>query len=253
MGARQIGTDLDFSLVAQILNARLHNVTTTARNTLASTLNGSNEGLIVYDTTENQIYVWDGSAFVPTKVQGAMVYKGTKTSLTVAPTNPETGFTYVFTGTAGTLTWAGQTFNPDANVESGDVLIYRGSNVWDIIEGNDVQATETQLGNIRLASQAKVNAGVDAEDAVTSATLNGFVTSKAFAKTYFNNTVNITALTPLTITHNLGLQNKSSFVCSVKDSQGSEIVLDIDSNDSNSILLTSVVAFNNLSVTIIGF
>lgn len=253
MGARQVGTDLDFSKVAQILNARVHNLTTTERNTLAGTLNGANTGLHVYDTTEKQPYYWDGSAFVPTKVQGAMVYKGTTNSLTTAPSNPETGFTYVYTGTAGTLTWAGQTFSPDANVEVGDILIYRGSNTWDIIEGNDVQATETQLGNVRIASQAKVNAGLDQNDAVVSSTLNGYVQAKAFAKTYFNNTVNLVALTPLTVTHNLGLQNKSSFVCSVKDSSGSEIVVDVDANDANSILLTSVVAFSNLSVTIIGF
>ena len=250
---RQVVTNLDFNKVLQLLNVRVQNLTTTERNSLASTLNGANIGLHVYDTTEKQPYYWDGSAFVPTKVQGAMVYKGTVTSLTTAPVGFEVGSTYVFTGTAGTLTWAGQTFSPDANVEVGDILIYRGSNTWDIIEGNDVQATETQLGNVKLAPQATVNAGTNTTDVVTPATLNGFVTNRAFAKTYFNNTVNITALTPLTITHNLGLQNKNSFVCSVKDSNGSEIIIDVDSVDTNSITLTAGIALSNVSVTVIGF
>lgn len=147
--ARQVGVDLDFSRVAQILNARLQNVTTTERTTLAGTLGGANIGLFVYDTTEKQIYIWDGSAFQPTKVQGALVYKGTATSLTTAPVGYQIGSTYVFTGTAGMLTWAGQTFSPDPDIEVGDILIYRGGDIWDIIEGNDavasVQATALKV------------------------------------------------------------------------------------------------------------
>lgn len=107
MTSRQIYVDLDFNKVAQILNARLHNLTTTERNTLANTLDGTHVGLVVYDTTEKQIYTWDGSVFLPTKVQGAMVYKGTVTSLTTPPADFDIGYTYVFTGTPGTLTWAG--------------------------------------------------------------------------------------------------------------------------------------------------
>lgn len=253
MASREIYTDLDLVKVSQILNTRLHNVTTTERNTLAGTLGGANEGLIVFDTTEKQIYLWDGSVFLPTKVQGAMVYKGTVTSLTTAPAGFEVGFTYVFTGTAGTLTWAGQTFSPDADVEVGDVLIYRGSNIWDIIEGNDDVATETTRGNIAIATQAEANAGTVTDKAIVPSTLSGYKTAKAIPSVYFNNAVTVAALTPLTITHNLGLQNKNSFVISVKDVDGSEITVDVDSATVNTLTLTSVVAITNLSVTVIGF
>ena len=250
--AKQVGVDLDFSLVAQILNARLHNVTTAQRTSLGNSLTGSNTGLVVYDTDENQIYTWDGSQFLPTKVQGAMVYKGTHTSLTTAPANPEIGFTYVFTGTSGTLTWAGQTFSPDADIEHGDILIYRGTDIWDIIEGNDDIATETSAGNVYLATQAEVNSG-SGNDVVTATTLNGYRVAKALASVYFINSVNLAALTPLTITHNLGLQSKNSFVISVKDSAGSEIIVDVDSDTVNTLTLTAVTAINGASVTVIGF
>lgn len=252
MPVKEYYHDLDLVKVGQLINTRLHNVTTTQRNALASTLAGANEGLVVFDTDENQIYIFDGSVFLPTKVQGAMVYKGTVTSLTTAPAGAETGFTYVFTGTPGTLTWAGQTFSPDPDVEVGDVLIYRGGNVWDIIEGNDDIASETVAGNIRLATQSEVNAGAVTDEAVTPATLAGYASNKQLGRSYFA-TVNIAALTPFTVTHNLNLSNKDAFVVRTANSSGSEISLDVDSVDANSLTLTAAIALSNVRVFVIGF
>lgn len=193
--ARQVGVDLDFSLVAQILNARLHNVTTSQRTSLGNSLTGSNTGLVVYDTDEKQIYTWDGSQFIPTKVQGAMVYKGAHTSLTTAPANPDIGFTYVFTGTAGTLTWVGQTFSPYADIDHGDVLIYRGADNWDIIEGND-GSSANYFTNIAVTGQntvvadqandtltlvAGTNVAITTDDVTDTITIsNTFVATNAF-------------------------------------------------------------------------
>lgn len=252
MATKEFYHNLDLVKVSQIINTRLHNVTTTQRNSLAATLNGTNEGLIVYDTDEDQIYVWNGTTFLPTKVQGAMTYRGTVTSLTTAPAGFDVGSTYVFTGTPGTLTWAGQTFSPAADIEVGDILIYRGSNIWDIIEGNDTPASETTLGNIRLATQTEVNAGTVPDEAVTPATLTGYVSAKKLPRSYFA-TVDITALTPFTVSHNLALSNKDAFVVRTATSNGSEASFDVDSVDANSFTITSAITLTGIRVFVVGF
>lgn len=251
MADRSIYVDLNFEKVNQIVNARLHNVTTSQRNSLAATLGATNEGLIVYDTDEDQIYVWNSTTFIPTKVQGAMTYKGTVTSLTTAPVGFDVGSTYVFTGTPGTLTWAGQTFSPTSNIEVGDILIYRGSNTWDIVEGNDVAATETVSGNVTLATQGDVNNGTG-NGVVTATTLSAFVNSRKLAKTYFAS-VDLAALTPFTVSHNLGLSNKDAFIVRTATSNGSEVSFDIDSVDTNSFTVTSGVALTGVKVFVTGF
>jgi hypothetical protein len=48
MALQKIYVDYDFNK-NQILNAKLHPVSTTERTTLASTLNSTDKGLIVYD------------------------------------------------------------------------------------------------------------------------------------------------------------------------------------------------------------
>jgi hypothetical protein len=207
--------------------------------------------LIVYDTDEDQIYVWNGTTFIPTKVQGAMTYKGTVTSLTTAPAGFDVGSTYVFTGTPGTLTWAGQSFSPSANIEVGDILIYRGSNTWDIVEGNDIAATETVAGNVTLATQGDVNNGTG-NGVVTATTLSAFVNARKLAKTYFA-TVDLAALTPFTVSHNMGLSNRDAFVVRTATSNGSEVSFDIDSVDTNSFTVTSAVALTGVKIFATGF
>jgi hypothetical protein len=52
----------DIDLVRnQLLNAKLHPVQSSARTALGSSLNSNDEGLLVYDTTLDQFYVWDGN------------------------------------------------------------------------------------------------------------------------------------------------------------------------------------------------
>lgn len=105
----------------------------------------------------------------------------------------------------------------------------------------------------QVASQSEVNAGLDTTHPVVSSALNSFVTTKAFAKTYFNSDVSTVANTPLAVTHNLGLQNKDAFIVSIKNSLGSEVSVGVDSIDTNTLTITSAIGLSNLKVCIIGF
>jgi hypothetical protein len=50
MAAKEFYHDIDLVKVSQLLNFRVHNITTTDRGTLGGTLSGSHTGLTVYDT-----------------------------------------------------------------------------------------------------------------------------------------------------------------------------------------------------------
>lgn len=54
----------DINLVKnQLINAKLHPVSTVERTALVSTLNSNDQGLIVYDKDETFFYGWDGNEF----------------------------------------------------------------------------------------------------------------------------------------------------------------------------------------------
>lgn len=254
MAIRDYYTDLDLQKVSQLVNTRIQNITTANRTILAGTLNTTNIGLIVFDTDLLQNFIWSGSAFVSgvAPIAGAMNYQGAYASLTTTPASPLVGYVYVITA-SGTLTWATQTFNPSAIVQVNDQVVYRGSNVWDVLQGNSIETTNTSLGVSQVATQAEVNAGTDTTHAVVSSTLNSFVATKAFGKVYFLSAATTVANTPLTITHNLGLQNKDAFVVSVKASNGSEVSVDIDSVGVNSCTITTAVALSGATICVIGF
>lgn len=257
MAQKEFYHDINLLRVSQLKDFRVHNLTTTERDTLAAALGAANEGIHVWDTTEKRQYYWDGATFVPgvsqSAVTGGMVYKGAISDSATAPVSPEVGFTYVWQGGEATLTWAGQTFSPDAQVSNGDQIIYRETNTWDVFQADVDIATETEAGIAEIATQAEANAATADDKIITPAKLQGFVVARGFAKTYFAGAVNTTALTPFTVSHNLGLQNKDSYVISVKDSASSEIMVDVDSVDSNSLTITTNVSTTNLKVTVIGF
>lgn len=55
--------DIDLA-TGQLINARLHPVTTTERNTLASSYNSGDEGVTVYDITLDTFFVWNGNQWI---------------------------------------------------------------------------------------------------------------------------------------------------------------------------------------------
>ena len=240
--------DLDLVRVSQLKQARIQNITTADRTTLGGSLGGTNTGFIVYDTDLDNLYTWDGSAWDPvgTTISGAMTLKGVVAHNAAEPGSPATGDYYIF-NSAGQNTW-----ESDETVEAGDMVIWDGTN-WQYINRNVYAATETLAGKIEIATTAETNAGSDDTRAVTPSKLAGYASNKAFAKTYFASSVSVTANTPFTVTHNLGLQNRNAFIINVMNSSHSAISVDVDSTDANNLTITSAVSLTGLSITVIGF
>ena len=228
MAEKPIYTDLNGQKINKLVDFRLNPLTTALRTTLAGTLNATHEGLPVFDTDLNQMFYWDGAAFVSgvSPVTGAMTYKGAYSNLTTEPASALVGDTYVFTS-AGTLTWAGITFSPSAVVQINDLVIKRSATEWDVIQGNSVNASESLAGIIELATQSETNTGTDDVRAVTGITL--------------------VANTGFTISFPTTASNKDAFIVSVKDSTGSEIILDVDAVNTAGFTITSSVAATGIT------
>lgn len=252
MTAKEYYHDLDLVKVSQLLNGRIHNVVTAQRNALGSTLDGTHKGLIVYDTDLNNLYTWDGTQFSApaASVPGAMVYKGAITDDVNAPSGFDVGYVYVWNTASATLTWAGQTFNPDNKVQQGDQIIYRGSNIWDVYQADLNPASQTEAGYSRFATQSEVNAGTATGIGIEPSTLQGKLNTGLYVKQYFV-TANVTALTPLTVTHNLNLVDRDAFTINTMLTN-SQVSVDVDSVDANSLTITSLVNLTNLKITVQG-
>lgn len=247
MATKSYYHDISLERVSELKNARIHNISTADRTTLGGSLSGTSTGLLVYDTDIEAYYFWDGSAWqaVSGLVSGAMTFKGVVAFDAAEPGSPAIGDYYVFS-TAGTNTW-----NTSDVVQIGDSAIWDGSN-WQFMQGNTLAASEAIAGVIEIATQSETNTGTDDTRAVTPAKLSSWATTKTFAKTYYS-THNLTANTPLTVTHNLSLQNRNAFTINVMDPEHSQISVDVDSVDANSLTLTSAVSITGAHVTIIGF
>lgn len=254
MAKKEFYHDIDLVKVGQLVNSRFENVTDATMSTLAGTLGADNKGLVVYNVDQLALYIWNGTAFVEQAVEiaGDLIFKGVVDASATLDGQVEkiTGYQYVV-GTAGTLSATGVTFEPSAVAEVGDVFFFTAPDKAYVIQRNDLYATEGQSGNIRLATQAEVNAGVEATEAVTPATLQGKLDNGKYTSAYFAS-VNLAAATPLTVTHNLGLQDRDAFTVNTMFGN-SQISLDVDSVDANSITLTSLVALTGVKVTVVGY
>jgi len=255
MAVKQFYHDIDL-VNGQFLNARIHNVSNSGEATLAGALSAAEAGFQIYNTDIGALKIWNGVTFdqVAASVAGDVVFYGVVTDLSSSgnPPTEAAGAQYVVGAVSGTLAWTGITFNPTAEVEEGDVILYTSATEAYILQRNDVYASETTAGNIRLATQAEVITGAVTDEAVTPATLAGWSTTNAFAKVY-TATVSLADNTAFTVNHGLALANKDAFVINVMDSSGSQISVDVDSVDSNNLTLTARPAVANVIVTIIGF
>ena len=72
MAVQKIYVDYDFNK-NQILNAKLQPVTTVERNALASGYNSGDAGIIVYDTTLQLVFSWDGNQWDQVSISSTQI------------------------------------------------------------------------------------------------------------------------------------------------------------------------------------
>lgn len=262
--SKQFYHDIDLVKIGQLVNARLQNVTDAEMSALAATLGVANKGLVVYNTTQSAQYSWDGAVFKATSIElaGDLVFKGVvDASVTLdavggatptpAQVEPVSGYQYVV-GTAGTLTAAGVTFSPSAVAEVGDVFFFTSPTQAYVIQRNDAEATETVLGNVRLATQAEVSAGAQATEAVTPATLAGALVANKYVKQFFA-TVDIPAgITGINVIHGLKLKDPAAFQLNTVDAAGNVVSFEADAIDVDTLRLRSFTALTGVKVTVQG-
>lgn len=235
----------NYGKVGAIIDAQHNPLTTTARNTLGGTLNATHKGLFVWDTDLNAPYWWNGSDWATVSGgQSGLTPKGSVAFNAAEPGSPVVGDLYVFTS-AGTNTWEGPT-----PVQIGDQAWWNGT-TWEFLQGNVLAASDTVAGVVELATDAEAVTGSDTARATTPANVAAREASRKLARVYFNSGVTTVADTPLTITHNLGLQHRDAYTLSFKVGN-SEVDVDTDSIDVNSCSITSNVALTG-SITVIGF
>jgi hypothetical protein len=234
-----------------ILKDWLINPLTTADKTaLGLTLGTVNKGLQVFDTDLLVTQVWSGTAFVSgvAPLIGAMTYKGSTSSLTTEPASAVIGDTFVYTGTAGDLTWAGITFTPSSTVQSGDIIIKRSASEYDIVQGNAIQATETVQGTAKIATQSITNTGTNDTDVITALKLEQKLVNRTTPKAFLTTGISVTSGVAFTITFPTVSSNKDAFICSVKDSGGNEVICDVDAVSTASYNITSDLTLTGLTV-----
>ena len=193
MATKKFYHDIDMLNVGELKGARLQNITTSDKTTLASSLGAGNVGLQVWDTDLDAPYIWDGSAWIRDAlvVTGSIIYKGTINPTNADSVSKESGSQYAV-DTAGTLTATGVTFSPSGVVEVGDIVLFTSATEASVFQRNTEEATETSLGIVELATQTEVNTGTDTSKVITPATLEG---SELFTVTAPGTTINTTAQT----------------------------------------------------------
>lgn len=231
-----------------LIGAKIYPLPTSSRTALS--LVSDDEGLLVFDTTLNTLYAWNGTAWqaaVPT-VTGGLILKGGIAANATEPATPAAGDLYVFTS-AGTTSWT-----PAATVEVGDQAYWDGT-AWQYIQTNIGQATTGTVGYVQLATQSEVNTGSSSSLVVTPATLAGYVPANSLTlrpvRRYSTIITSLVANTPSTVTHGLALNAAAEVGVSCYQG-GSQIFLAVSPVDANSITVTSNLTLSNITVVCLG-
>ena len=169
--------------LGQLVGARIQNVTSAGRLLLEGQLaqlenstGVSRAGNIIFDVEEQALFIYSGATqkYEPVSfdLEGDVSYQGP-----ITPANADTeevvaskGFQYVVTQ-SGTLSKTGVTFQPNATVEVGDIVLFWDSSLAYVLQTNFGPATTEKRGHVEIASQEQFDSGVG----------NGIVTPAVFA------------------------------------------------------------------------
>ena len=176
MATKQFFHDIDLVKVGQLVDARIQNVSDGEESALASSLSGSNAGLVVYNTTTTTLKIWDGSEFksVSSDIDGDIVFKGVinPTNLASKVSGAKKGFQFV-ADVAADLVIGGTTHT----VEVGDVVLFthdEGATVDATVFNRNIDAATTDVaGIVELATVAETSAGTAGDRAITPASFAG--------------------------------------------------------------------------------
>lgn len=115
--------------------------------------------------------------------------------------------------------------------------------------GTALTTTATDLAGAVNELQAEVE-GNDSDIASLSGRV-GVLEARDHIKVH-NSTVSISSSTPRTVSHNLALASAANFVVNVMDSDNTQISVDIEAVDANTISLRSLVDLFGVKVTVMG-
>ena len=217
---------------------------------------------VINDSVTNGINTWSSQKIqdelddINSAITGALTYRSGYNATTNTPnldSSPSAGdilqgYVYVVTSDG--------TFYTES-VQTGDMLFAEVDNPsslsdWTIVNKNIpdiVDATETDKGIIRIATQAEVNTGVVTDAAVTPATLVAFYNAQESNSGHSVNKGDGTA-TSFDIPHNIG--TKGVIVQAFEDATGDQVGILARRTDNNTvrILVNQVLTNNQLRILI---
>lgn len=269
-----VNIDLDQN---QLLNAVIQNLATapsnpvngqiyydTAQNKLYAYVNGvrTNLGVTIDDSLTNNVQGWSSSKIqseldaINNTITGALVYQGGYDPNSATP-NIETDSSGVLQGYTYTITTQGDFLG--VNVEPGDMIIAEVNNPstlnadeWTVVNKNItlIPASETEAGDIRIATQAEVDAGTDDLTAVTPLKLATVLTDRTNSTTA-EALIGDGTTTSFPILH--GFNSYNLFVEIFENSNPRQTVIaDVQRTDSNNItILTNIAPATDAYIVII--
>ena len=134
-------------------------------------------------TSENGIYIWNGASVAMTRSPDANTFDKLESAIIPIDEGSDSGTTWRQTSINGTLNTTAVTFVPFGT--------------------STPNATSSSPGKVQLATQAEVNAGIDASKVVTPATL----AASPFAASKFVSVIGDASATSYIVTHNLNTRD----------------------------------------------